>query len=73
MPEPSGRDIFNEPKEVESSGFHDNRYVSAAFARSKELWDKAAGFWDETTMEAFRRPTATRNLTVASQRRQTLI
>ena len=74
MPEPNGRDIFKEPNEVESIGFHDQRYLSATLPRPKELWDKAAGFWDETTMmEPFRRQAAARNLTLASQRLQTLI
>jgi hypothetical protein len=39
MPEPNGRDIFNEPSEVESIGFHDRRYVSSTLLRPKELWD----------------------------------
>jgi len=50
MPEPNGRDIFNEPSEVKSIGlirFHDSRYLSSTLVRPKELWDKAAGFWDE--------------------------
>ena len=50
MPEPNGRVIFNEPSEVKSIGlirFHDSRYVSITLARPKELWYKAAGFWDE--------------------------
>lgn len=50
MPEPNGRDIFNEPTEVKSIGlirFHVSRYVSITLARPKELWYKAAGFWDE--------------------------
>ena len=44
MPEPNGRDIFNEPSEVKSIGFHDRRYVSERFVRPNKFGIKQLDF-----------------------------
>ena len=71
MPEPNRRDISNEPSEVECVGlirFHDSRYVSSTLVRPKELWDKAAGFWDEVPCKHYRSINADRGLNFMLQR-----
>src|SRR5262249_25941701 len=47
MPEPNGRDIFNEPNEVKCVGlirFHDSRYVSSTLADPKNFGIKPPDF-----------------------------
>ena len=68
MPEPNERDVFKEPNEVESIGFHYYRYVSAIPARPKELWDKAVGFCDEAVYGRYRGIPATADLIFTSLR-----
>ena len=47
MPEPNGRDIFNEPSEVKSirfNGFHDSRYLSITLRDLKNFGTKPLDF-----------------------------
>lgn len=43
VPEPSGRDTFNGPIKLESSGFHDKRLRISHIFFAEITWDKAAG------------------------------